>query len=30
MADRLEAIGGHLVVGSEPGVGTTVSGTVRA
>jgi signal transduction histidine kinase len=29
MADRLEAIGGHLEVHSEPGVGTTVGGTVR-
>jgi len=29
MADRLEAIGGHLEVRSEPGRGTTVIGTVR-
>jgi signal transduction histidine kinase len=28
MADRLEAIGGHLEVHSQPGVGTAVSGTV--
>ncbi len=30
MADRLDAVGGSLVVTSEPGRGTTVSGTVPA
>ena len=30
MADRLEAIGGTLAVTSEPGAGTTVTGTVPA
>jgi signal transduction histidine kinase len=27
MTDRLEALGGSLVVGSEPGSGTTVKGS---
>jgi signal transduction histidine kinase len=28
MADRLDAIGGHLVVRSAPGAGTTVVGNL--
>ena len=30
MKDRLEALGGTLVVGSSPGAGTTVRGTIPA
>jgi len=29
MSDRLEAVGGTLDVGSEPGRGTTVTGVIR-
>jgi len=30
IADRIDAIGGTVVVRSEPGIGTTISGTVAA
>jgi signal transduction histidine kinase len=30
MADRLDAIGGSLLIESDPGRGTTVRGTVPA